>query len=287
MSEGAILEARQRGATLLLANGDITAEARPAEVVEARRVLDTFGPVASRRDLRTDDAPTWFATRGNHDRVHTGETYASCAASDCYREAFAGSYDKGTTHWSVRLGTRTHGYRFVGLDSNDGADTGVLLPAELEFLESELQRGDLVVPLFHHPASESGGDGLGAEDALAFRQLLGRHVDTVGGVYAGHTHRNDLSTSGETGAVPYFEGGTVKEYPGGWTLVRLYEGGYLTTFHATTTPKARAWAERTRGEYLGLAPLYQLGGLGDRCWTYEVDARRRRRARAGWRSRAA
>ncbi|MEO6203853.1 MAG: hypothetical protein ABIO67_00485, partial [Mycobacteriales bacterium] len=35
-----------------------------------------------------------------------------------------------------------------------------------------------------------------------------------------------------------------------------------------------------RGEYLGLGPSYQLGALGDRNWSYAVDARRTTRADA-------
>jgi hypothetical protein len=77
--------------------------------------------------------------------------------------------------------------------------------------------------------------------------------------------------------VPYFEGGAVKEYPGGYTVVRLFERGYMVNFWKTSAPDARAWSERSRGEYLGLGPDYQLGSLADRNWTYDVDARRKRR----------
>ena len=117
-------------------------------------------------------------------------------------------------------------------------------------------------------------DGLDVQDARLFRELLGKH-DNVAGVYAGHTHRNNFSTNTETGAVPYFEGGAVKEYPGGYTVVRMFERGYMVNFWKTSSADCRAWSERTRGEYLGLGPDYQLGALADRNWTYDVDARRR------------
>jgi hypothetical protein len=93
-------------------------------------------------------------------------------------------------------------------------------------------------------------------------------------VYAGHTHRNNFSHASDTGAVPFFEGGAVKEYPGGFTQVRLFDGGYMVNFFKTSTPDALAWSEVTRGEYLGLAPGYQLGGFADRNWVHHVDARR-------------
>ena len=106
-----------------------------------------------------------------------------------------------------------------------------------------------------------------------FREVVARH-DNVAGVYAGHTHRNNRSLATGTGDVPFFEGGAVKEYPGGFTQVRLFEGGYMVNFFKTDAPDARAWSEVTRGEYLGLAPHYQLGGVGDRNWVHHVDARR-------------
>jgi hypothetical protein len=61
----------------------------------------------------------------------------------------------------------------------------------------------------------------------------------------------------------------------------LFEGGYLANFYKTSSVEARAWSERSRGEYLGFAPSYQLGSLSDRNWTYDVDARRRTRVRTG------
>lgn len=288
MSVAAVADARARGADLLLVNGDISDEARPAELAECRSTLDAFGRLGGVDAMRPGDAPRYFVTRGNHDRAHTGPTYGACSAAgdlrDCHRDLFADSYEAGGTHFSVRIGDDAAGYRFVGLDSNDGAETGVLRDGELDYLEAELARGDLVVPLFHHPASDlaarhqvppGGSAGLDPDDATRFRAVLGRHLDRVGGVYAGHTHRNARDLATGTGDVPFFEGGAVKEYPGGWTLVRLYEQGYLVTFHKTTTPEALAWSERSRGAYFGLAPLYQLGGLSDRNWTYDVDARRR------------
>lgn len=55
--------------------------------------------------------------------------------------------------------------------------------------------------------------------------------------------------------------------------MRLFEGGYMVNFHKTADPEARAWSERSRGQYLGLYPYYTLGGLGDRNWVYDADAR--------------
>jgi len=296
MSQAAVAEAKARGCTLLLANGDVTAEARPAEVEEARRMLDAFGTLGGARHVGANhvgpgDPAAYFVTRGNHDRLHTGDLYKDCSGSDakdCYRDAFAASYDTGTSHFSVTVGTGRARYRFVGLDSNDGETTGVLRPGELDYLAEQLAKGEATIPLFHHPASDRAEittlpprvGSLDPGDAKAFRDLLAQH-DNVAGVYAGHTHRNVRATSSETGSVPFFEGGAVKEYPGGYTVVRLYETGYLVNFYKTAAPECRAWSERSRGEYLGLYPYYVLGGLGDRNWSYDVDARVRRAATTG------
>lgn len=290
MSQAAVSEAKARGCTLLLANGDVTAEARPAEVEEARRMLDAFGTLGGVRHVGPDDPAAYFVTRGNHDRAHTGDLYAACSGSeakDCYRDAFAASYEPGSSHFSVTVGTGRARYRFVGLDSNDGEATGVFPAGELEYLAEQLGKGDATIPLFHHPASDLAEvltippflGSLDQADAKAFRDLVAKH-DNVAGVYAGHTHRNIRARASETGDLPFFEGGAVKEYPGGYTVVRLYETGYLVNFYKTASPEARAWSERSRGEYLGLYPYYTLGGLGDRNWSYDVDARVRRPAAA-------
>jgi hypothetical protein len=55
----------------------------------------------------------------------------------------------------------------------------------------------------------------------------------------------------------------------------------MVNFYKTSTPEARAWSERSRGEYLGLAPSYQRGALAERNWTYTVDARRTTRVVSG------
>ncbi len=286
MGAAAVTEARTRGCRLLLANGDISSEAQPRDVGEARAMLDSFGRLGGSRDLRPGDDAAYFVTRGNHDRFHAGADFDTCSAGegelrDCFGDAFAAAYDPGTTHFSATIGTDRARYRFVGLDSNDGATTGVLRQSELDYLEAELSRGDATIPMFHHPAGDLGGlnalggpgaYGVATADAEKFRALVARSAN-VAGVYAGHTHRNNLAVSSDTGTVPFFEGGAVKEYPGGYTVVRLYETGYLVNFYKSASPEARAWSERSRGEYVGNAPYYQLGNLGDRNWRYDVDAR--------------
>ncbi|WP_232677480.1 metallophosphoesterase [Nocardioides sp. R-C-SC26] len=291
MGQGAVRDAKRRGCTVLFANGDLSNESEKGALGECKRTLDAFGTLGldPRRQragddwIRPDGQRRYFVTRGNHDIVRDVAGHRGLV--DRFDDAFSAGFDRGSQHFSVSVGNARARYRFVGLDSNDGQTTGVLRASELDYLDAELSRGEATIPLFHHPASAAATlttippllGALPPDNAQRFRRLLGRH-DNVAGVYAGHTHRTSLSRNVETGRLPYFEGGAVKEYPGGFTVVRLFEGGYMVNFHKTRSPDARAWSERSRGEYYGLAPMYLLGGLGERNWVYRIDARRRERA---------
>jgi hypothetical protein len=93
----------------------------------------------------------------------------------------------------------------------------------------------------------------------------------VVGVYNAHTHRNKRTSAMDAPGVPFIELGAVKEYPGGFGLVRVHEGGYAVNFYKTHSDPSRAWSERSRGEYLGLYPYYTLGSMADRNFVVEAD----------------
>jgi 3',5'-cyclic-AMP phosphodiesterase len=286
MGHAAVREAEERGCRFMLVNGDLSNEAEPAALDEAKRMLDNFGKLGGTKTFTTHSKPAYFVTRGNHDRAHSGPMWGSCSRvadrpelRDCFIDVFGKGFDKGTTKFAVTVGDDGARYRFVGLDSNFADETGVLRPDELDYLEAELERGDATIPLLHHPVADlaqlagvpPGMIGLDLPDAMRFQELVARH-DNVAAVYNGHTHRNYRATATNTGDVPYFEGGAVKEYPGGFTTVRLHEGGFMLNFWKTRDPKARAWSERSRGEYLGLYPYYTLGSFEDRNWVHAFDA---------------
>ena len=50
-----------------------------------------------------------------------------------------------------------------------------------------------------------------------------------------------------------------KEYPGGFSLLRLHTGGYALNFYKTPQLPAREWSERSRQEILGVWPQFSLG----------------------------
>jgi hypothetical protein len=105
---------------------------------------------------------------------------------------------------------------------------------EIDYLEAVLQRGDPTIPLLHHivgdlsimTAVPPGIFGVDLVQAKRFRDMIAKH-DKVVAVYNGHTHRNRRVIATDTGDLPYFEGGAVKEYPGGFTTLRLYPHGIM------------------------------------------------------------
>lgn len=252
-----------RGAELLLLAGDLTAEATPAQVRAVRARLDRWGI----------DGHDYLAVRGNHDRPHTGADYADCPAvpgatdrRDCWGEVF-GPRQQVVEH---ELG----GLRILGLDTSalDGAG-GVLDAAQFdrvtELLRAEPDRPTVVFG--HHPVTvEAGltntaGPGFVLDRDTALR--LQRLYEGAPGVFlqhSGHTHRTRRTRPDTACAVEFLEVGAIKEYPGGYSLLRIYEGGYTVNFYKTRTPESRRWSTLTRAEYFGLLPEYTLGTFTDR-----------------------
>ncbi|MBO0853589.1 MAG: metallophosphoesterase [Nocardia sp.] len=250
-----------REAGPLVVAGDLTAEATPAQARRVRSLLDHWG-VAGR---------DWFAARGNHDRPHLGADYRDCPEAaaghrDCWGESFMPPGQ--LTEY------RTGGLRVIGVDTTRLDGSGGSIGAD-QFdrlraaLRADPERPTLVFG--HHPVTTesavsnlSGPDFvLNRQDAMALQRLYG----SAPGVFfhhAGHTHRNRRTRPDIPLDVEFLEVGAVKEYPGGYCELRLYEGGYMVNFRKTRTPDARRWSTRSRAEYLGLIPEYTLGTIADR-----------------------
>jgi hypothetical protein len=270
MAHAAVSEAKARGAEVMIVNGDLTSEAQPIYLDEARATFDAFG--AYRRD--------YFVTRGNHDRAHKGAEYKDCRPAagapgyeDCLVDHF---FPDGKTYFSFDH----HGVHMVGLDTNDlTTGNGAISPEQFAWLDADLaaHSGRPTFVFGHHPVSEEAAAtavppltfSVNRPDAEKLEGKIASHA--VVGVYNGHTHRNKRTASTVSPGVPYVELGAVKEYPGGYGLVRVHEGGYAVNFYKTRADGARAWSERSRGEYLGLYPYYTLGTLADRNFVIKAD----------------
>jgi Icc protein len=253
-----------RAASVLIIAGDTTAEATPGEVARVRQVLDGWGRLGG----------DYFVVRGNHDRPHTGAAYAAGSPipyaprhRDCWGDVFGCRRQQLSSH---EIG----GLRVIGLDTTrlDGA-SGALSQAQLRDLEALLARDrDRPTLMFgHHPVTYESAVTTGAgpafnldqRDARALEDLYGR----TPGVFlhhSGHTHRNKRTAAERAPRVEFLEVAAVKEYPGGYCLLRCYSGGYMVNFYKTRTHLAKQWSQRTRGEYFGLFAHYALGTIADR-----------------------
>ncbi|MFE1596991.1 metallophosphoesterase [Nocardia sp. NPDC058705] len=234
-----------RDASLLLLAGDLTNEATADESRSVRAHLDSRG---------TD----YLVARGNHDRPHHG--------TDSWGEHFLPRQHL-TEHHLGEL-------RILGLDTSAPEAAGGIidrpqLDALAETLRADPDRPTLVFG--HHPiTTESGLTNIGGPGFILDRptalelQTLYQKSPGVFLHHSGHTHRTKRTGPDLPCDVEFLEVGAVKEYPGGYCLLRIYEGGYRINFHKTRTDEARRWSSLTRGQYFGAAPDYQLGSLDDR-----------------------
>jgi hypothetical protein len=268
-------DAKHRGAHKLLIAGDVTSEGQPNNVEKARHHLDKFGK------YRED----YFVVRGNHDRQHSGTDYDSCSISavdpsarDCFKDVF----DPSRPIWFSK---ELHGLRVIGIDTydkkGDGGDNGALSGHQMDWFSHELAKDpDRPTIVFgHHPVSLAS-DVVNLEPLIFDLNL--KQSNKIQSAYArspgvffhhqGHTHRNYRSAGTSPGVV-FQEVAATKEYPGGFSLLRVHEGGYSLNFYKTRSDLAREWSERTRGEDLGvgLSALYQSGTIADRNYVVRRD----------------
>lgn len=266
MAEALVNDAHARGVDFLVAAGDLTAEAKPVDVARAHEFLSRFGQ--QDRD--------WFVARGNHDRAHSGAAYNGCSPGlgagthDCFKDTFY----PGEPGWFT---ADVQGLKLLGIDTYDktgnGGDNGALSPAQWDFVTKALaaNRDQPTLVFGHHPVSVEAT--LTSIPPVAFdldaqegQRLEATYASTPGVFlhHAGHTHRNRRTTGTTATGVVFQEVSAVKEYPGGFSLVRVHEGGYALNFYKTRSDLAREWSERTRQEDFSLVPYYVLGTIGDR-----------------------
>jgi hypothetical protein len=286
MCKAMVADAKARGAHKLLVAGDVTAEGEPGDLQRAMHLLDRFGRYHE----------DYFVARGNHDRPHSGAPYRNCpvgahdhSTRDCFKKVF-------DHHHPTWFTTRIHGLDVVGLDTYDragnGGDNGKLSPAQFSWLRHELRKEpDRPKLVFgHHPISLESD--VVNDEPLIFdldfdqSQRIQKLYAKAPGVFfhhQAHTHRNYRSASTEAPHVTFQEVGATKEYPGGFTLLRIHEHGYAANFYKTRSELAREWSERTRGEYLGvgLSAFYQSGSIADRNYVVKRDLSGLHRPRHG------
>ncbi|MEV8607346.1 hypothetical protein AB0383_05200 [Amycolatopsis sp. NPDC051373] len=83
--------------------------------------------------------------------------------------------------------------------------------------------------------------------------------------HAGHTHRNHRTISPAAPRVTLQEVAAAREYPGGFSILRLHTHGYALNFYKSRSGLARQWSERSRQEIMGYWPQFAFGTtVGDR-----------------------
>ncbi len=247
-NEAAVREISAAGVEFVIHKGDLTAEAAPDQVQTARAIFDAL-------------VPPWHPLRGNHDRPHDG---ADSFVTGLGLAKTWGAFD-------------AHGHRFLLLDSSDADGNPIMDETQLEWVESELhdagvaRRPTWVV--LHHAVTEQASPlytlwGDSRDRVLA---AIAAASPAVVGVLSGHSHRNVRLASDTAPGVPFVETASTKEYPGMWTEVRVYTGGWMQIAHPIDCPECREWYATTTGEYDGSAPEMQMGVLEDRCFVVVFD----------------
>jgi 3',5'-cyclic-AMP phosphodiesterase len=270
MAESMTSDAATRGADVLIVAGDLTAAALPGQLADSRALLGNFGNLTLSGRLRRGD---YVVARGNHDQPQDGLAYAACSPVGT-----TGYYDCVPAVYDLPQGTLTSteagGLRLVGLDTStlntpSGAIDDDQFGALAQLLAADPDQPTLVFG--HHPVTDESaystiaGPSFDLDRADAAR-LEALYAATPGVFFhhSGHTHRNRRTTSPVAAGVDFLEVAATKEYPGGFVLVRVHEGGYMANFYKSSSALARQWSQTSSGEYLGLYPAYTLGALADR-----------------------
>ena len=263
-------DAAARGAAALLVAGDLTAANLPVQLTDSRELLDRFGNLTLVGRLRPGD---YVVARGNHDQPQNGSAYDACTPVGT-----TGFYDCLPAVYDLPQGTLTvtevGGLRLIGLDTTTlNTPGGAIADSEFSALEQVLtdNPGQPTLVFGHHPVTDQSaystiaGPSFDLDRADAARlEALYAAAPGVFFHHSGHTHRNLRTTSPVATGVDFLEVAATKEYPGGFTLLRVYEGGYMANFYKSSGALARQWSQTTSGEYLGLYPAYTLGALTDR-----------------------
>jgi predicted phosphodiesterase len=156
-----------------------------------------------------------------------------------------------------------------------GTDAGQLTADQLEWLDDLAATATAPLLVFaHHHLWDLDADhrspgyfGVNSDDSEALAAVVARR-ESIGGYFAGHTHRNRVRRYARVRDVPFVEVGCTKDFPGAWAEYRIYEGGYTQVVRRASSPAALAWAEKTRAMFAGLYHDYAIGGLDERCFSY-------------------
>ena len=259
---GAIGEAEDWGAELIVAKGDLTQNAKHAEVATAVQVLRRSRvPVAialGNHDVRGPlDVPSLLGEAG-----FGASEEASFRDLPGFRLVLGHSplpdrHSGGLTDAHiVQVAALSAGASVSETNRGEaaGGGRGVDAPPAVIVLHHPLRRWPVET---HYPPSVNWRDSRRFASAV-----LAANRSSV--VLSGHTHRNRLYRAG---GLLVSEVGSTKDYPGQWAGYSVYEGGIRQVVRRIERPDAIAWNEMTKRALGGVWGWWSPGGLGDRCWT--------------------
>ncbi|HEC08446.1 MAG TPA: hypothetical protein ENI86_02630 [Acidimicrobiales bacterium] len=233
MNRAAAEEIAALGPDVLIARGDLTDGGRP-EQFEAFEAV--YGALF---------ADSMYMVRGNHEGYGNPDLMAHPV-----QHIVVPGVDVVLMDTAVAGETRGH------LDADQ--------IGRMEDIVSEAEAP--VIVMGHHPprTDDEVVPGLDEESTVALAEAIGRHRGIVA-YSCGHSHRNKVTYRPESGGVPYVQVASVKDFPGSWAEIRVFEGGLLHIHRRISSPDALAWTNRTRQLFGGLYPRYSMGRLSDRC----------------------
>ncbi|MDQ4124147.1 MAG: metallophosphoesterase [Actinomycetota bacterium] len=265
----AIHDLNASGAELVVQLGDITDQGKQDQFENAAKLLEQLEmPVAT--------------MMGNHDVLALGAT--DLTGRTFYSTAFGREPD------GVLLEHK--GWRFAVLDSATHLASpftafDLVTGSFVDLPGGAIVRGSLTVPqhevlaevaepgappafvFLHHPPQPYMGFPpilFGLRDADSGRLHAVADSGNVWGVFAGHTHRNAITT--RFGRVPCVEVGIPRDYPFGYALVDVGPGGYSYRFVQISDRDLLEDAYRHAG---GLQRRYGHGRSDERAFTWAPE----------------
>lgn len=261
MNNAAVSEINERGADFVIIKGDITSEHRKEEFEKAKQIFSLL-------------TMPYFVLRGNHDRINGDPENYYVTVFDLQNYEPLGNHYSIDSHGHFYISFDYKGFHFVGLDSADIDGGGKICDEQLAWLGNDLNTNNSKNTLIflHHPVVAQSGDVAGVAGLLNDSQSRKQFLEIISAnpqvraVFSGHTHRNKVNYSESAPQVVFAETGSTKEYPGGYTIYRIYSGGFMSNFYKTTCPECREWSDITRNEYdfLGGGQVVLFGKLEDR-----------------------
>ena len=248
-AQAALDEAVAWGADRIVAKGDLTERASPAE-------WRTYAELVHPLPVPVDAQP------GNHDHGPRG------LPGHLLPEQAAEVFDLSIAR--PLLVRDLPGLRLLIVDStrpgrNDGTIRPVL-PDVLDAVADADRSGGVLVTLHHqllpHRIPEGWPPGIPHAESLAFLDALGAaHPHAL--VTSGHTHRH--RRWGRAGVVATQVGST-KDFPGVWGGYVVHEGGIRQIVRRTQHPDAIGWTDHSRIAAFGAWEHAAPGRLDARCF---------------------